>query len=1165
VRVERLLDTSGGIPRRVHELASQWARQEASRRVVAIAGRTAAGRAELRSMESALAGGVVELQQADERLALVGDRERPVVCPFKGLAPFDVADAEYFFGRERLVAELVARLVGTPLLGVVGPSGSGKSSVVRAGLLPALAGGVLPGSDEWKQVLIRPGEHPLDELRRGLAGVAAAGKVVLAVDQFEETFTACRDEEERAAFIRGLVDAPQRGGGAVVVVALRADFYGRCAAYPELSRLLAENHVLVGALQHVELRRAVLGPAERVGLHVEPELVEALVSDVEDEPGELPLLSTALLELWQRRDGRRLRLAAYEDTGGVRGAVARLAEDGFGRLDDAQQAVARTVFLRLAEVEIEGGVERRRLPREEVEDGRADVAAVIDLLADARLLTVSAGSVEFAHEALLREWPRLRDWIEDDREDMRIHRNLSTAAQEWERLGRDQGALYRGSRLAEAREWSEHTELRPTDLEREFISASLGRERRERGARRRRLRLAFAGLTAALAAITAVAIVALYQGREADRQRDIAVSQRLAATATNALDDDPGLSLRLALRALNAAPTSEAEVALRQATLQTRTLAVLRGHRGRVLSASFSPDGHRAVSGGSDGTVRVWDLDRERPVATVRGREGSAQRAVFSPDGERIAVASDDGSVALTDAAGRDRRVLLRERGVEFWAVDFSPDGRRLAVGADNGDLYLVPTDAGGPTRLLRGHRDAVLTARFSSDGSRIVSGDFAGRLRIWDVASGVSQESFAHRYGVSRAVFGRDDRAIVSAGLDGRIRVWDPAGAAEPTALKEPGGVVFAAAASSDDRLIVAGGPDGTVRIWDVASRTELAALRGHRGDVIDVGFSPSDDRVISAGEDGTVRLWSPPAQRVFPVMPGIFGAALTSDAGQILAWGEGGIELLDAADGHVTARMAGDLGTISAAGIARNGEWVIGAGEDDVVRVWSAGGQARVALRAHTRQVNGAAFSPDGRRAVTGGEDGRVILWSLADSTPASSVRVGAAVNAVGFSPDGKRVLGAGADGVARIWSSDRPARPLAVMRGNGQDLNAASFSADGRRVVTGAADGAVRVWGGRGETRLLRGHVGQVTAVAFSPDGSRIASAGDDGTVRVWDATSGKPLVILARHAEGAVVSVGFTPDGRGLLSAGADGTVRMSRCEVCGSLSDAIALARERIVR
>ncbi len=403
------------------------------------------------------------------------------------------------------------------------------------------------------------------------------------------------------------------------MVALRADYYGRCAAYPELSRLLAENHVLVGAMQHVELRRAVVGPAERVGLIVEPELVEALVNDVEDEPGELPLLSSALLQLWQRRDGRHLRLSTYEDTGGVRGAVARLAEDGFGRLDKAQQAVARTVFLRLAEVEIEGGVERLRLPREEVEDGRGDVAAVIDLLADARLLTVSAGSVEFAHEALLREWPRLRDWIENDRENMRIHRNLSSAAQEWQRLGRDEGALYRGSRLGEAREWSKHTHLRPTDLEREFIGASIGRQRRERGARRRRLRLAFGGSCAGASSRSAPSRWWRWtSGAMRSSSGTSRVSRELALQSANTLEADPGLSLALALRAVDTSQTPPAVAALRQATLASRELAELQG------DSENARHGGTQSRTGQDGD-RGWER-RNRPLVERRdaARNGDA-------------------------------------------------------------------------------------------------------------------------------------------------------------------------------------------------------------------------------------------------------------------------------------------------------------------------------------------------------------------------------------------------------------------------------------------------------------------------------------------------------------------------------------------------------------
>ena len=506
---ERLLGASGGVPRRVHDLAGKW---EATRRVETIAGRAAAGRAELRSMEDDLAGSVVELQTAREQAELPEGDGEPMVCPFKGLASFEAADAPYFFGRDRLVAELVARLVGAPLLGVVGPSGSGKSSVVRAGLLPALASGVLPGSERWPRLLIRPGEHPMRELRRALADVEPGTRVVVAVDQFEETFTVCRDEEERSGFIAELVRIAQGREGSVVVVALRADFYGRCADYPKLSRLLAANHVLVGAMKRAQLRRVIVGPAQRVGLEIDPDLVEALVGDVEDEPGALPLLSTALLELWQRRDGRHLRLAAYEHTGGVLGAVARLAEDAFGQLDERSQPLARTVLLRLAEVEPEGGVERRRLPLEELAlDGGEEVASVIGLLADERLLTVSAGSVEFAHEALLREWPRLRQWVEDDRDDLRVHRNVSSAAQEWEHLGRDDSALYRGARLAEAHDWAERGDPGPTEPEREFLAASLDRERRDRRAHRRSLAIAFGALTLGLIAIGAVAIVAINQ------------------------------------------------------------------------------------------------------------------------------------------------------------------------------------------------------------------------------------------------------------------------------------------------------------------------------------------------------------------------------------------------------------------------------------------------------------------------------------------------------------------------------------------------------------------------------------------------------------------------------------------------------------------------------
>ena len=359
---------------------------EASRLLAEAASRAASGRSDLSEAEAELAGKVIGLQLAREQARALSATPTPSrlaaqgVCPFKGLASFEPADADYFFGRERLIAELVARLVGASFLGIVGPSGSGKSSVLRAGLLPALAGGVLPGSERWRRVLIRPGERPLDELRRMLASGAkdpvaealdaltADERILLAVDQLEELFTACKDETQRAAFVDMLARAaadPQ--GRAVVTVAVRADFYGRFAAFPRLAELLGANHVLVGPMQASELRRAIELPASRVGLRVEPELADTLVDDVEGEPGALPLLSTALLELWQKRQDNTLTAAVYRESGGVHGAVARLAEGTYARIPDGDKPLVRAIMLRLVgEGEGEAAV-RRRAPLTELD------------------------------------------------------------------------------------------------------------------------------------------------------------------------------------------------------------------------------------------------------------------------------------------------------------------------------------------------------------------------------------------------------------------------------------------------------------------------------------------------------------------------------------------------------------------------------------------------------------------------------------------------------------------------------------------------------------------------------------------------------------------------------------------------------------------------------
>src|SRR5215207_10370433 len=557
--------------------------------------------------------------------------------------------------------------------------------------------------------------------------------LLLVVDQFEELFALCRSEEERALFIENLLAAASETDGPVIVlITLRADFYSYCAKYVQLREALAQNQEFIGAMSDEELRRAIEEPAHRGRWEFESGLVDLMLHDVGHEPGALPLLSHALLETWGWRRGRMMTLSGYTSSGSVRGAIAETAEAVFSdQFTKEQKDVARRIFLRLTELgdETSTGDTRRRATMNELilKPEEANLTqTVLKLLADARLITTSENTVEVAHEALIREWPTLRGWLEDNREGLRLHHQLTEAAQEWDSLNREPDMLYRGARLTQVQEWPQTRAGELNQVEREFLEDSLlwaQQEAAERETQRQREleaaqklaesekqraeeQTSFANqlskralyLTGAFMIALIMAFTALYFGSRAretavtaQNDRRLATARELAAAALNNLEVDPERSILLALRSAETTRAADGSVlpetieALHHSIVASPIRLTLTGHQNWVVSTTFRPDGKVLASIEKDGTTILWDARsgeeiRRFPGSTRLSDAFGTQRLAFSRDGTRLAIADGD-LIKLFDATSGDLLLTLTGHQFDIWAIAFSPDARHLASG----------------------------------------------------------------------------------------------------------------------------------------------------------------------------------------------------------------------------------------------------------------------------------------------------------------------------------------------------------------------------------------------------------------------------------------------------------------------------------------------------